>query len=1410
MNSNQSAESSEFNSSAIGALTQQQQEKSNELFPIVGIAASAGGLAAFTELLENLRIDTGMAFVLIQHLDPSHKSLLTEILDRKTQMPVSEAHSGMPVEPNQVYVIPPNTKMTLAQGMLQLMPRDKIAGKYMPGDAFFTSLAAELGSKAISVVLSGSDGDGALGSEAIKAAGGITFAECETSAQFSSMPNTAVATGHVDFILPPQKIAEELAKIARHPSLARPILSQKVETVEPLLESEDTFSIIFALLHTATGVDFTHYKQTTFQRRIQRRMVLYKLERLEDYVRYLQSHPVEVQALYQDVLISVTSFFRDPEGYQALKEQVFPTIVKGKSSESPIRIWVPGCATGQEAYSIAICLMEFLDNVNPKPAIQIFATDINETGIEKARSGIYRDSEMAEVSPERQRRFFIQVESGYQVKKSIREVCIFARQNLISDPPFSNLDLISCRNLLIYFESVLQKKLMPIFHYSLKPTGFLMLGNSESAGEYSELFALLDRKHKIYSKKLATNHLNVDFVTRNYPLAKVNPDKQMSKEAWDIVDLQKDADQIVLNRYAPVGVLISDDMDIVQFRGDTSVYLRPAPGQPSFNLLKMARKGLLEELRTAIHQAKRQDVTVRKENLQIQGSEPPRKVNIEVIPVKTPSAATRYFLVLFEDVPLLAAQPSLVPENQEQADTAPEILRLQQELSTTKQELAVTQEYLESIILERETTTQDLKVANEEILSSNEELQSTNEELQTAKEEVQATNEELKTTNEELHSRNLELHQVNNDLLNLLNSVNIPILILANDLRIRRFTPTAQRLLNLIPTDVGRLFSDIRSNINLPNLESLLLEVIDTFNVKELEVQDQGGHWYNLRIRPYRTTENQINGVVMVLVDIDALKRSAQQLEQARNYAEAIVETVPEPLIVLDSGLRVVTANQAFYQTFQVSSAETEQHLIFELGNSQWNNPQLIKLLEEIFLHNTQLQDFELEQVFEKIGYKAMLLNGCKIPQEGNDQIILLAIQDITQRKQFEAERAQILAQEQSARQDAEASNRTKDEFLSILSHELRNPLHAMLGWSQLLRKKNLDAAQISHGLDVLERSARAQTQLIEDLLEISRITSGKLSLKNRLIDLAPVVGAALEVVHLSAEAKNIQIESQVPSGMVKVLGDVDRLQQVIWNLLSNAVKFTPVGGRIEVTLERIDSQAQIRVSDTGIGIANDFLPHVFERFRQADSTKVRAHNGLGLGLSIVRHLVELHGGTVHAESPGEGLGTTMIVRLPLCSTIEERSQLSDSDMMTVARGLEASVDHLPSLEGLQILVVDDEADMRELLMTALQEYGAEVTTTASADEAFSVLTSHPGMYDVLLSDISMPKQDGYSLIRRVRSLSPEVGGQIPAAALTGYARNEERLEAQLAGFQMHIAKPIELAQLVLIVANLAGRYVNS
>jgi two-component system CheB/CheR fusion protein len=718
-------------------------------------------------------------------------------------------------------------------------------------------------------------------------------------------------------------------------------------------------------------------------------------------------------------------------------------------------------------------------------------------------------------------------------------------------------------------------------------------------------------------------------------------------------DLERETDKLILNHYAPAGVVVDEQMKILQVRGDINPYLRMAAGTPDLNLLTMARAGLLVELRTAIYQAQTQNVTVRKEGVLVEAGGRSTVVNIEVRPFQPDTVAAPYFLVVFEEVLPTAGNFCTLPsESCQQCDLEPENERLRQELATANQAKAVAQAHLQSLIHELEKVNENLKTANEEILSSNEELQSANEELETAKEEIQATNEELITTNEELRSRYFEQSQLNNDLTNLLAIIKIPVLMLAKDLQIRRFTLTAHRIFNLIPADIGRPFSDIRSTLDVPELEQMILEVIDSLHSKEQEVQTLSGYWYNLRIHPYRTTENQIDGVVMVLIDIDALKRSARTLEEARNYAEAIVEAVPRPLVALNADLRVNKANRAFYEMFQVSSSETANNSLFELGNGQWNIPLLRGILEDILVSDVQLQNFELDHLFKQIGSKTMLLNACKLEPEETVSMILLSIEDITDRKQFETERSQLLEQEQSARHQAEMANRVKDEFLANLSHELRNPLTPILAWTQMLRSGKLKEAETHRALEVIERSAKAQSQLIEDLLDISRITNGKLQLCICPIDLPVVVEAALDGVQLSAEAKNIKIVSLLSSAVV--LGDIDRLQQVVWNLLSNAIKFTAPGGRVEIVVAAIENHAEVRVTDTGKGIAPELLPYIFDRFRQGDSSPTKTNQGLGLGLSIVYHLVELHGGTVQADSPGEGQGTTITLRLPLLASPQE------------------------------------------------------------------------------------------------------------------------------------------------------------
>jgi two-component system CheB/CheR fusion protein len=960
----------------------------------VGIGASAGGLEAFTQLLSFLPSDTGMAFVLVQHLDPNHKSLLTEILSRSIAMPVREVQDSMAVEPDNVYVIPPNRTMKIAHGSLHLSPRAK-----MTIDEFFFSLATERGGKAIGVILSGGDADGSLGLEAIKEAGGITFAQSENSAGTAIMPHNAIATGQVDFILSPEQIAEKLVSISRHPYVTS-------STSGPTIESEkvtDSIGGIFALLRSTTGVDFTDYKHTTIRRRIFRRMALYRLDDLDDYVSYLQENKAEVQALYQELLINVTKFFRDATVFKTLKQKVFPALTRSRGADAPIRFWVAGCSTGEEAYSLAICLLEFLAHYHYKPTIQIFATDVNEFAIEKARLGIYKENQMVDVPPGLRERFFTKIDDGYQINKSVRELCIFARQNLIADPPFSKLDLISCRNVFIYFGTALQKKVLSVFHYGLMPAGFLLLGSSETVGELPDLFTPIDQKGRIFTKQPSSISLNWEPSSPGYGLTNHSTGPLIPLKSNNELELQSLTDEIVLKDYAPAGVVIDANLEIILFRGQTGNYLEPSPGRASLNLFNLAREELRLELRTAVHQAKQSGQPVKKDRISLiqkkaagdQELPHSHQIRINVIPFQLKESHKDYFLVLFERLLTPATLEGDFNNTGRNRIKRKQASAEQQEMERLQQELLSTKAYLQSIISEQQSTNQDLRAANEEILSSNEELQSTNEELQTAKEEIQATNEELSTINEELYRRNVFSTNVSNDLQNLLGSINIPLLILESDLRIRRFTATAAQIFNLIPGDIGRPFSDIKHNLDFPNLEQQILEVIDTLNLYHQEVRDLKGHWYDLRIRPYRTLDNRIDGAVVVLIDINTLKRGLEEVRAARDYAEAIVQTVRQSLIVLNAGLQVVTANEMFYQTFGISAAETEGRLIFDLEKGAWNIPRLRLLLEELLVQNTQIQNFEVQHDFERVGSKSMRINARRMPPLEGGELILLVFEDM-------------------------------------------------------------------------------------------------------------------------------------------------------------------------------------------------------------------------------------------------------------------------------------------------------------------------------------------------------------------------------------------------------------------------------
>jgi two-component system, chemotaxis family, CheB/CheR fusion protein len=848
-------------------------------FLVVAIGASAGGIEACKELVEYLPSDAGMAFVVIQHLDPRHESILAELLSKKTEMRVQEIKDGAVVEANHVYVIPPNAALSISNRMLQLGPREESRGMHMPIDHFMRTLAQERGNRAIGVILSGSGSDGTLGMAEIQAHGGVTFAQDDVSAKYNNMPRSAVAAGCVDHVLPPRAIARELARLARHPYVAD---DHSAETETIAAAENSGLSTIFHLLRRSTGVDFTHYRQTTILRRIQRRMVVQKIDKLEEYVKYVHTNPAEIKSLYQDMLINVTSFFRNPHVFDALKSKVYPAILKNRAQGNSIRIWNPGCASGEETYSLAIALLETLGDRAMQVPIQFFGTDVSESSIVKARSGIYPENIQEDVSAERLRIFFTKIDHGYRISKSIRDMCIFAQHNVLNDPPFSQMDLICCRNLLIYLEPMLQNKVISLFHYASRPTGYLVLGSSEGVGVAAQLFAAEDRAHKVFAKKSTLAHQPVSFsVNQSAERAAYAPAGVPARppdSSWNYVEAQKEFDRRLLSQFAPATVFVNEDLEVIHTRGNVNRYLKLAPGRASLSILKMAREGLLLDLRNAIGRARKENTVVRKQNVRIkdgsgdggrsQSPDSTLVVNFEVIPVSMENLTELYFMIVFQET---AAAPALKGASRRGLAVKESEASLES-VAKLERELAATKEYLQSVIETQEATNEELQSANEEILSSNEELQSTNEELETAKEELQSTNEELSTVNDELRNRNVEITQGSVDLANLFSSIDIAVINVGSDFTIRGITPQAQKVLGVIPGDIGRPLANINPTIEIPDFQELVSQVITGLSKVEKELADKKGARYLLRILPYYSAEKKIDGAVVTIVDTPPLR----------------------------------------------------------------------------------------------------------------------------------------------------------------------------------------------------------------------------------------------------------------------------------------------------------------------------------------------------------------------------------------------------------------------------------------------------------------------------------------------------------------------------------------------------------
>ena len=949
---------------------------------VVGIGASAGGLETFEQFFTHIPADTGMAFILVTHLDPTHKGILPELIQRFTAMPVFWAEDGMVVRQNTVYVKPANADLAILHGTLAILePVAAARTSWTPIDLFFRHLAEDQDGKAVGIILSGMGHDGTLGIRAIKERMGMAMAQDPHSAPYGSMPESAIATGLVDHVAPAADLPHLLIQYVK-----------SIDTIVhvaaiPTKGMEEGLKKVFVLIRAQTGQDFSQYKQSTILRRVKRRMGLHQLTRIEDYVRYLQESPAEIAIMAKELLIGVTRFFRDPDAWQALQEKTIRDLAGSTPEGSVIRAWVPGCSTGEEAYTLAIVLRECLDALGRYGEVryQIFATDLDPEAIEVARHGRYIPTIEADVSPRRLKQYFVREGDHYRIRQEIRETVIFAGQNLIADPPFTHLDILCCRNLLIYFSAGLQKMVIPLFHYALKPGGTLFLGTAETIGGYGDLFRTVDGRWKIFRHR-ETSIPSIDRISPSLSFALQPAGSPGVLKQGHPMPIEELAPQILIERFVPPAVIVNENGDVVYFHSKTGKYLEPPLGRVNFNIHAMAREGLSYPLMAALRSAKqekRENVTG---HISVKTNGDSQQIRLTVIPIECPPGAEDLFMVVFEDVEETKTEHD---GEEKEGQSGTRCRELERDLSYTRLQF-------QSALKEMQAAQEEQKAMSEEFQSTNEELQSTNEELTTSKEELQSLNEELLSVNTELQTKIADLSSTTDDMNNLLRGADIAMLFLDRRLQVRRFTNPITGIINLRPNDLGRPLADLVVNIQDGTFIADIRRVLDTLNSMEKQVQTTDGRWYQMRILPYRTSHDQIDGVVTTFVDITPIKEFEQHLREARTYAENIVRTVREPLVVLDEGFKVISANESFYRTFRVSAKESEGEVLFNLGNRQWDIPELRRLLEKILPDKMQFEGFEVEHDFPGIGQKIMRLNARRIPLETGSDQILLAIEDIT------------------------------------------------------------------------------------------------------------------------------------------------------------------------------------------------------------------------------------------------------------------------------------------------------------------------------------------------------------------------------------------------------------------------------
>jgi two-component system CheB/CheR fusion protein len=1341
-------------------------------FPVVGIGASAGGLEAFIEFFDAMPSDSGMAFVAVQHLSPDRESLVAEILAKHTEMPVTQIEDGMPVEPDHAYIIRPGHTLTLKNGVFHLGPSLAERGRGRPVDDFFRSLAEEQRERSIAIILSGMGSNGTAGAEVIKAVGGLIIAQDPESAKFPSMPRHLMDSGNADFVLRPSEMPAVLRSFSSHPYVTG---RAPIETA--VQKEHKNLKEIITVLRARTRRDFSGYKKPTVLRRIQRRMSLSQVETLSEYAKFLRQNPPEVAALSDDLMIHVTGFFRDIEAWLVLRNEVIIPLVDEREAESTIRCWVSACSSGEEAYTLGMLLHEAAAAANKTFDIKVFATDTADRTLSRARAGVYPLGIEAEVDPHYLDRYFERDDAVYRVKKELREMVVFAPQNVIQDPPFSRLDICSCRNLLIYLEPELQRRVLALLHFGLREGGVLFLGTSETINGADDLFETINKKARIYRRVGPTRHGEIDFTFPHADGADGGPEHGAA--ARTKASVPHLTERLLLDAYTPPGVVIDRNSRVIYFHGDTSPFLTQPSGEPTRELLSLVREKVRGAVRTALHQAQLTNAPATSRDGFIETQEGRFRIEVNVAPLAQ-KLLSGHFLITFQ-------------KHEEKTVAVDASGMAAADAASLQEELKRVQDELQSTIEELQSSNEEMKASNEETMSINEELQSTNEELETSKEELQSLNEELTTVNAQLQTKMEELEATSNDLTSLLASTDIAVIFLDTRFCIRRFTPAIKDLLDAIASDIGRPISNLAKKFSDDDLLSDCQQVLDKLMPIQKEITSDSGRMFMRRILPYRTSDYRITGVVITFIDITDQKAAEDALRASEERFRLVIEGAPDfAMLLFDAEGKVITWNSGAERMLGWSASEAVGRHASMIYPPETGREQLRREMEQAAEFGRAADE---SWHVRKAGARLWGSGVLTAVRDANGELTgyVKVLRDETARKTAETDRAELLLREQAARRDAETAIRLKDQFLATLSHELRTPLSAILVWARMLRDDICNDDEWEEGLHVIERSAEAQRQLLDDLLDTSRIASGKLRLERTRTELLPIVRSAMDAIMPTAREKGVTIETDLAPDAEIVSADPNRLRQVASNLLTNAVKFTPSGGRVKVTLENLNHSVELRVSDSGQGIDPEFLPHVFTAFSQAESSTTRSFGGLGLGLAICKELVELHGGSIRAESGGVGQGATFIVRLPLAPLADPTTEP------------ELSLEELPPLGTLlevRVLLVEDEPQTRDALAKLLGKGGADVTSVSTAGAALEAFRSSPP--HVIISDIALPEEDGYHLMQQVRSLEAEGNrSPTPAIALTAFAGPKDRRRARDAGYHQHLAKPVDPAVLVATVARL-------